>query len=122
MDYTREDLMEIYKNPSHKGAVPNADVKVHENNPICGDEIDLSLKVDNGIIKDIKFEGSACSVSIISSDILLDYVKGKTIEEAKKITKEELLKMIDLNLTTSRVKCATLVLIALQNAINKVDR
>jgi nitrogen fixation NifU-like protein len=121
MELYREDLMDIYKNPSHKGTVDDPSVKVFEKNPMCGDEIDLSVKVKNGVIEDIKFEGSACSVSIISSDLLLDHVKGKTIEEAKKITKDDLLKMVDINLTTSRVKCATLILVAVQEAITKLE-
>jgi nitrogen fixation NifU-like protein len=121
MDLYREDLMDIYKNPTHKGAVDNPSVEVYEKNPMCGDEIDLTVKVKNGVIEDIKFKGAACSVSIISSDLLLDHVKGKTIEEVKNITKEDLMDLVDINLTTSRVKCATLVLVALHEAISKLE-
>ena len=121
MDLYREDLMDIYKNPTHKGIVDDPSVSVYEKNPMCGDEIDLTVKVVNGVIEDIKFAGSACSVSIISSDLLLEHVKGMTIEEAKKITKEELMDLVDINLTTSRVKCATLVLVALHEAISKLE-
>ena len=88
---------------------------------MCGDEIDLQLKFENGLVFEAKFEGSACSVSIISSSILTDYLIGKTLKEVKNITKEDLLKLINLNLTTSRVACATLVLSALEDAIKKYE-
>ena len=122
MSLYREELMEIYKNPAHRGTIQKPSVTVHKKNAMCGDEIDLVLEVKDNKISDARFDGSACSVSIISSDLLLDFVVGKTLEEASKITKDDLLKLIDLNLTTSRVKCATLVLNALTTAIEKYQK
>jgi NifU-like protein involved in Fe-S cluster formation len=61
-------------------------------------------------------------VSIISSEVLLESIKGLTIEEAKKIDKEKLLEMVGLNLTTSRVKCATLALTALNAALEEYEK
>jgi nitrogen fixation NifU-like protein len=89
---------------------------------MCGDEIDLVLDIKYGVIEDARFDGSACSVSIISSDLLLDFIKGKTLEDVKKLSKDELLDLIDLNLTTSRVKCATLSLTALKAAIDNYEK
>ncbi len=120
-DIYQEELMDIYKNPHNRGKINSPSVSVSKKNPMCGDEIDLQLKVKDGVIKEAKFEGSACSVSIISSSILTDYLLGKTINEVENITEEDLLKLINLNLTTSRVVCATLVLNALQEAIEKYE-
>lgn len=117
----REDLMAIYKDPNHKGHVPNPDITVFQKNPMCGDEIHLELKIEDGVISDAKFNGSACSVSIISSSVLLDNLIGMKLEDAKKYSKEELLKTLDLNLSTSRVSCATLILNALKEAIDKYE-
>lgn len=113
----REQLMEYYKDPQHRGTLANPDVSVYEKNPFCGDEITLQLSVTDGVVEDAKFSGSACAVSIASSEIVTEEIIGKNIEDAEKITKEDILEMLGVELTTSRVKCATLVLEALQKAI-----
>lgn len=120
-DLFRDELMDIYKNPMNQGQIDDHTHRSEGRNPMCGDEVNLQLKIADGKIKDAKFNGSACSVSIISSALLTEHIIGKTVEEAKKITKEDLLDMIGLNLTTSRVKCATLVLSALQGALEGFD-
>lgn len=113
--------MEIYKHPSHKGSIPNATFSVSKDNSVCGDHLTLQLIVEKNEIKDAKFEGSACAVSIISADKLLEDIIGKTIDEIRIIDKDYLLKLIGINLTTSRVKCATLILNALKDAIKEYD-
>jgi len=118
----QEELMDIYKNPHNKGKLNKPSVSVSKQNPMCGDEIKLDLNIKNGIVEDAKFEGSACSVSVISSSILTDYLIGKKIEEVKKLTKEDLLKLINLNLTTSRVACATLILSALEEGLKNYTK
>lgn len=117
----KEELMDIYKNPAHRGKITNPSVSVNRENSMCGDTINLDLKIKNDVITDAKFSGSACAVSVISSDILLEELVGKTVDIVKKITKEDLLNLLDLNLTTSRVKCATLVLNALHDAIKHYE-
>lgn len=119
-DLYREELMDIYKNPVHRGSLKNATFSINGKNPMCGDEICLQLKVSKGKIVDAMFSGEACVVSTISSEILTDYIVGKTVSEVKKIDKDLLLKKIGLNLTTSRIKCATLVLNALQNSFESL--
>jgi nitrogen fixation NifU-like protein len=120
-DY-QEELMDIFKNPHNRGRISSPSVSVSRKNPMCGDELTLELDIKNGIVCDAKFDGSACSISVISSSILTDYLIGKKVEEAKKLTKEDLLKLINLNLTTSRVACATLILSALQECLKKMKR
>lgn len=116
-DIYREELMEIYKDPAHRGKLIDATHQALGNNPACGDEVTLQLKIDNGQIADAKFDGDACAVSIISSELLSEHIIGKTVAEAKALTKDKLLKLIGMNLTTSRVKCATLALNALHGAL-----
>lgn len=119
--YKRQDLLELYKNPPYRGELSNATVEVTERNPACGDVVTLDLLIENDVIKDAKFTGEQCAVSVISSAMLLDEILGKTVDAANAVTKEDLLKLIDLNLTTSRVKCATLVLDALKSALKVYD-
>lgn len=120
-DIYKEELMDIYKNPVNKGKIKDPSVDVHRDNPLCGDEVNLQLKIEDGAIKDAKFYGSACAVSIISSEILTDALVGMKVVKAKKLEKDDLLKMIGLNLSTSRVKCATLILDALKGALEVYD-
>ncbi len=120
-DY-QEELMDIYKNPHNKGKLSLPSVSVSKKNPMCGDELTLELDIKKGTVKDAKFDGSACSVSIISSSILTDYLIGKKIEEVKKLTEEDLLKLINLNLTTSRVACATLIFSALAEGLKSYEK
>ena len=100
----------------------NPSVAVSQKNPMCGDEIYLQLNIENNKIADAKFDGAACMISIVSSSLLTQTLKGKTIKEVKNISKDNLLEMLGINLTTSRIKCATLVLEALTTALNKYEK
>lgn len=113
----REDLMEIYKDPVHRGTLAGATHESQGSNPACGDEITLQLKIADGRIIDAKFDGDACAVSVISTELLSEHIIGMTVAEAKALTKEKLLDLIGINLTTSRVKCAALALNALHGAL-----
>lgn len=122
MDLYREELMEYYRNPVNRGSMDSPTVEVDGDNPMCGDEVHLQLKIKDGVISDFKYDGEACAVSIAASAITSEEIIGKTVEEAKKFDKSALLDLIGVNLTTSRVKCATLILDALQNSIDEYEK
>jgi len=104
-DIYREIILDHYRNPRNKGKLENADVTVHDSNPLCGDEIDIHLKVDDGIISDVKFEGKA------SASMLTELVMGKDLNVIKDLKKEDILENIGLtNLGPARIKCALLSL------------
>ena len=113
--------MDVYKNPQNRGKLDDPSVAVLERNPMCGDEINLQLSIKDGIIEDARFDGSACAVSIISSALVTDEIKGKTLDELKTYDRRKVLDLVGLNLSTSRVKCATLILSAVQSAIKKYE-
>jgi len=114
--------MEHYKNPANRGKLDNPSVTINSNNPFCGDNVDLQLKIIDGKIEEVSFDGPACAVSVASSSLATDWIKGKTIKEAKDLKKKELLEMLGVELTTSRVKCATLILEALEQALEEYER
>lgn len=114
--------MEIYKNPMNEGRLENPTVVEHGVNEACGDEMDLYLKIENGIVIDASFKAQSCSVGIVSSAILTDEIKGKKITEIKDLSKEDLLKLIGVNLTTSRIKCATLPLETLHKSLENYGK
>ena len=110
-DIYREIILDHYRNPRNKGKLPDADVSIHDSNPLCGDEIDMHLKVDGDKIKDIRFEGRGCAISQASASMLTEMVAGKQLTSVKDLTKDDILENIGLtNLGPARIKCALLSL------------
>lgn len=117
----QEELMFHYKNPSNTGKLEDPTVETTANNPFCGDKLNMQMHIDKGIVKDIKFEADACAVAVAASSMLTEHIKGKGVEEIKKFSKEQLLDLIGVQLTTSRVKCAVLPLEAVQKLVQAYD-
>ena len=110
-DIYREIILDHYRNPRNKGKLPEADVSTHDSNPLCGDEIDIHLKVEQGKIKDIKFEGRGCAISQASASMLTEMVLDKPLTAVKDLAKDDILENIGLmNLGPARIKCALLSL------------
>ena len=110
-DIYREIILDHYRNPRNKGKLSNADVSIHDSNPLCGDEIDIHLKVEKDKIKEIKFEGRGCAISQASASMLTEMVIDKPLTVVKDLTKKDVLENIGLmNLGPARIKCALLSL------------
>jgi len=110
-DIYREIILDHYRNPRNKGRISNADVSFHDSNPLCGDEIDMHLKVEDDIVKDIKFEGRGCAISQASASMLTEMVMNKSLTSVKELDKDDILENIGLvNLGPARIKCALLSL------------
>jgi nitrogen fixation NifU-like protein len=110
-DIYREIILDHYRNPRNKGRISDADVSFHDSNPLCGDEIDIHLKVENDIVKDIKFEGRGCAISQASASMLTEMVLNKSLTSVKELGKDDILENIGLvNLGPARIKCALLSL------------
>jgi nitrogen fixation NifU-like protein len=95
-DIYREIILDHYRNPRNKGKLVEADVSIHDSNPLCGDEIDIHLKVDGNKIKDIKFEGRGCAISQASASMLTEMIMGKPLTSVKDLTKDDILENIGL--------------------------
>jgi nitrogen fixation NifU-like protein len=117
----RQQLMELYKNPQNKGKLQKPTVTVTGNNAICGDSVSIDLIVEENVIKDIKFEGPACAVSIASSSLLTEEVKGKSLDFVKNLKKEDVLDLLGVELTSSRIKCAILSLETIKEAVKEYE-
>jgi nitrogen fixation NifU-like protein len=86
-------------------------VSIHDSNPLCGDEIDIHLKVDGDKIRDVKFEGRGCAISQASASMLTEMVMGKPLTSIKELSKDDILENIGLtSLGPARIKCALLSL------------
>jgi len=110
-DLYRELILDHYKNPRHKGHLPESQYKFEDENPLCGDRLEVFLKADEkGIILDAKFEGHGCAISMASADLLMDSIIGKEIEEVKQLSKQTILDLLGFELSPIRLKCALLSL------------
>lgn len=105
-----EYLVNRFKNPKNKGTIPDADIVYEDGNPSCGDHLKIYVKLssDGSRIEDVKFDGKGCIISVVSADILADMVKGKSIQEATDIEKEDIIKNLGVELSPIRLKCALL--------------
>src|SRR6476660_2274883 len=124
-DIYREMILDHYRNPRNKGKIETPDVRIHDSNPLCGDEISIELKVEGDTIKDIKFDGRGCAISQASASMLTEMVSNKPLATIKDITKNEILENIGLtNLGPARIKCALLSLkvLKLVKKKNKNDK
>lgn len=110
-DMYREHILDHGMNPRQWGLLDPADVDHEEHNITCGDYLRLTLRIDeNGIITEVGWDGSGCAISQASASMLGETLIGKSVEEAKAITRDEILDMLGIPLTINRLKCALLSL------------
>lgn len=130
----RSVIMDHYKNPRNKGMIEDGTLTVDMNNPTCGDRIRITLDVDGNVVKDAKFDGEGCSISMSSASMMTEAIKGKTLDEALAIG-DEFSKMMlgedydipeedgDIEALSgvsqfpARIKCATLTWKALEKGV-----
>ncbi len=111
-----DKVMDHFKNPRNQGVIEDADAIGQEGNPTCGDVMKIYLKIKDNKIKDIKFETLGCAAAIAVSSALTELVKGKTLDEALKITKDSIVNDLG-GLPVQKIHCSMLGVDALQAAI-----
>ena len=116
----REVILDHYKAPRNHGLLEPHDVIAEGQNPLCGDEVTVSVRFGEGdVIQDVGFEGRGCAISQAATSMLTDIVKGRTAHEVSTMPKEELLDEIGIPLTPVRLKCALLGLGVLKVALHR---
>jgi len=113
----RKHIIELWKNPKNFGTLKSPTHEITEHNSICGDEITVQVSIKDGKIKDAKFSGSGCVLSIVSASLLTDKLRGMKIEDAKKLGKDDVRKLLRTRIHSSRTKCALLPLEATKKAL-----
>ncbi len=117
-DLYREVIIEHYKNPSYRGRLDPNDFSFADSNPLCGDHIQIDLRVDeNQKVTDARFEGHGCAISQASADLLLESIIGKSIDDVKNMGKQDILDMLGIDLGPVRLKCALLSLKVLKGGV-----
>lgn len=134
----RQVIMDHYKNPRNKGVLEDGSLTINMNNPTCGDRIQLTMKVEDGIVTDAKFEGEGCSISMSSASMMTQAIKGRNIKDALKLSKifsdmmqgkdyDDSIDLGDIEALQgvakfpARIKCATLAWKAMEKGINEQE-
>ena len=112
-----EKVMEHFRNPRNIGDMENPDGVGHVGNPVCGDIMELYIKVEDDVITDAKFKTFGCGAAISTSSMVTELVKGKTIDEAQKISNRAVAEALG-GLPPVKMHCSVLAEEALQSAIN----
>lgn len=116
-DMYREIILDHYKNPRNVGVIKSADGQAEKNNPLCGDRIMMTFKLDaKKKMRDVKFSGAGCSISRAAASILTESVRGKTSEELAAYSDDDFMKDMVAPIAPARRKCALLALEALREA------
>lgn len=122
-DLYREIIIEHYKNPSYRGELDPHDITFSDENPLCGDHIRIDLRVDEkGIITEAGFSGHGCAISQASADLLLESIIGKTLDDVKAMTKQDILDLLGIELGPVRLKCALLSLKVLKAGVYGLEQ
>jgi nitrogen fixation protein NifU and related proteins len=121
-DLYRELILDHYKNPRNHGLLDPADARAEGQNPLCGDEIVITLRLDGGeILEDVGFEGRGCAISQAATSMLTELVKGRTVADVAAMPTDELLEELGVPLqqNPARLKCAVLGLGVLKVALHR---
>ena len=113
----RDNILDHHHNPRNYGSLENSDIHLRELNPLCGDEIEIYVKLDSGKVKEMTFTGKGCAISQASASMLTEKVAGKKLSEIMKLSSNDIVSMLGATLTPSRIKCATLSLEVLHKAV-----
>jgi len=117
-DLYREVIIEHYKNPTYRGKLDPHDISFADSNPLCGDHIQIDLRVGkDDIVTDARFDGHGCAISQASADLLIESIIGKPLEEVKKLNKDHILELLGIELGPVRLKCALLSLKVLKAGV-----
>jgi nitrogen fixation NifU-like protein len=122
-DLYRELIIEHYKNPGYRGELDPADISYEDENPLCGDHIRIDIRLDeNKMVKEAAFSGHGCAISLASADLLLESIINKDIEDVKKLTKQDILDLLGIELGPVRLKCALLSLKVVKAGVYGVNK
>lgn len=110
----KEEILELYSEKPNYGKLKNKTHEVKMKNPICNDEITIQLEIKENKVIDAKFFGISCFVTTVSASKLLEEIKGKSLEEIKKINQKDLDKMLGIKISPARIKCEMMPLEALR--------
>lgn len=121
MNIYRENILEHFRHPQNYGQLAKPDYSFYDLNTLCGDELTIDLKFKNKILSDIKFRGRGCAISQAAASLLSEKIKGLTKKQILTLDHKDILKLLKVDLTPARLKCATLALNIIKNGLSKTN-
>lgn len=117
----REEILDHYKKPRNEGVLDEGlkDTEFEGKNPSCGDKTTIYLKIEDGVIKEIKHETDGCAISTASTSILSEELVGTPVEEVKEYDSDWIQDKLDIDLSPMRIKCAMLPVKTIQEAVEE---
>ena len=109
-------IIKHFKHPHNFGTIQSPTHHIHDSNPLCGDTFDIYAEIKDNVIQNITFNGHGCAIATAAASLITDSIKGKNLNEIN-LSKEYILKLLDVKLNTAREKCAMLPL----NMIKKLQ-
>jgi len=116
-DIYKETILDHYRHPRNYGELADANARAKDSNVLCGDVIEMQLRVNGNRIDDLRFRGQGCAISLASASMLTELSKGKPISEIQKLGKEDIIELLGADPGPTRIECATLGLKVLKTAI-----
>jgi nitrogen fixation NifU-like protein len=116
-DMFREHILDHYQNPRCHGTLEDASLTYEDANPLCGDRIRMDLRITDGHIEKVRFSGHGCSISQAAASMLCEHVEGRSVEEIKQLSRQDVLDMLGIELGPVRLKCALLALKTLKAGV-----
>lgn len=117
-DIYQEHVLDHFEQPYHRGSCPAATHRAEDDNPLCGDQIAVELELGpDGKVRQAWFQGEGCCISQAAASMLVESIEGKSRDEAKSLTAEEMLRLFGPKLTPNRQKCCLLCWRVLQAAL-----
>ncbi len=117
MTLYHELILEEYRHPRHKGRLPAPTHEARAHNPLCGDDLTVTLDVKDEVITDLKFDGHGCALSIAAASLYTDHILGRTVAEVCAMNEQDLLVLLGVTPNPQRMKCAVLIMRAVASAL-----
>lgn len=110
-------IRERWRRPRFRGELPDATAVAEDVNPLCGDRVRMMMRVNDGLITAARFAGDSCAICTASADVVSESIEGKSPTEATKLTSEDVLTILQTDVRPTRLRCVTLPLTVLQQAL-----
>lgn len=118
-DFYQENILDHYESPYHRGHCQHATHQHEGKNPLCGDIVSIEMEIaGDGKLKELYFDGDGCCISQASASMLMEHMDGKTVDDIKKFSAEDMLELFGMKLTPNRQKCCLLPWRVIQSTVH----